>query len=1261
MVPHRAIVNRLLWMQETWPLAAGDRVLQKTPFGFDASVWEVFVPLLSGATVVMAEPEGHRDPEYLVRAIREQGVTVVQFVPSQLRLVLAQGGLGECPALRRVFSGGEALPGALREAFFAASGAELVNLYGPTEVAIDATAERCVRGERLAGVTIGRPIANDRVYVLAGELEPVPAGVAGHLCVGGAGVSWGYRGKPGLTAERFVPDPLSGIAGGRLYRTGDRARHLPGGRLEYLGRMDEQVKVRGVRIELGEIEGLLRTAPGVGEAAAAVRQGEDGEERLVAWVSATEPGALEVPAVREHLRRHLPEVMMPSAVVEVGEMPHLPNGKVDRGALPDPGDPVHGLDRTFVPPRTPVEETVAEVWRELLGTARPGVHDDFFDLGGHSIIATQLMARLRRIFDLELPLRHLFEAPTIAGLGERIEAELAGGAAVRSAPLTTTEAGGAAPASFAQQRLWFLEQMVGGETSAYNIPAAVFLRGALVVPILRAALDEVVRRHDVLRTTFAQVEDRLEQRVAPAVPVPLPIADLSALPPDAARGETARVARNQGTRRFDLAAGPLLRIGLVRRAPAEHVLLTTLHHTISDGWSSGLLIGELGELYRAFVEGRPSPLPAPRLQYADFARWQRRRLDAEALEDQLGYWRQQLAGLPPALDLPPDYPRRTAGDSPGGSVALRIEAAEVEALRRIAREEGGTLFMALLAVFQMLLCRYSGQDDFAVGTPVAGRDRPELERLIGCFVNTLVLRADLSGRPGLRQVLSRVRRVAVEAFGHQDVPFERLVEELRPGRDLAHTPLFQTMFVLQNAPASGISDLPGLRLVPYEEPDSAAAKFDLTLFLAEVDGALEGSLEFRRDLFHPLTARRLRRALRKPPRRRRGRARPGPRHPAPRAAGGVAGGACRGGGRRRPGAAPRGRRRGGAPPSRRDGGDRRRRADLLRRARPPGGGPRRGAGAPRRRAGGAGGSGAGAFAGAARRHAGGAQGRGSLRAPRPLAPAPATDRAARRRRSPDRRRPRRDLRGSRRRGRRLGAHGGRAGRFSARRRSTALRRADGPRPRRLRDVHLGLDRQAEGRGGQPPQPDALPVLVRRELPAARQRGHAGPHLAGLRPHPHGPPRAAPRRRAGGARPRGTGRRGAGGGAGPPRRARAGQAHPGAPRSARQPPRSGRAGGAGRGLRDRRRSAAGGDLRTLAAAGPGDGAVQRVRPDRGAPSVAPSTASPPATRSRCPSDGRPPARACGCSTAVSSRCRRACAASSTSAARGWPAVTPGSPP
>ncbi len=356
MVPHRAIVNRLLWMQETWPLAAGDRVLQKTPFGFDASVWEVFVPLLSGATVVMAEPEGHRDPEYLVRAIREQGVTVVQFVPSQLRLVLAQGGLGECPALRRVFSGGEALPGALREAFFAASGAELVNLYGPTEVAIDATAERCVRGERLEGVTIGRPIANDRVYVLDGELEPVPAGVAGHLCVGGTGVSWGYRGKPGLTAERFVPDPLSGLAGGRLYRTGDRARHLPGGRLEYLGRMDEQVKVRGVRIELGEIEGLLRTAPGVGEAAAAVREGEDGALRLVAWVKATEPGALEVAAVREHLRRHLPEVMMPSAVVEVGEMPHLPNGKVDRGALPDPGDPTAGLHRAFVPPRTRSEE-----------------------------------------------------------------------------------------------------------------------------------------------------------------------------------------------------------------------------------------------------------------------------------------------------------------------------------------------------------------------------------------------------------------------------------------------------------------------------------------------------------------------------------------------------------------------------------------------------------------------------------------------------------------------------------------------------------------------------------------------------------------------------------------------------------------------------------------------------------------------------------------------------------------------------------------
>ncbi|MFL6200615.1 MAG: condensation domain-containing protein, partial [Thermoanaerobaculia bacterium] len=676
------------------------------------------------------------------------------------------------------------------------------------------------------------------VVDLYGQLQPM--GVAGELCLGGT-LARGYPGRPDLTAERFVPDPwslLHGAPGARLYRTGDRARLLPDGTLQYLGRLDRQLKIRGIRIEPGEIEAALLRHPEVREAAVDLRRGPSGEPLLTAWIAGP------VSDLRSHLRELLPEALIPSVFVPLPALPLTAAGKVDRRALPDPE-----VAAATQAPRTPVEELVAEIWREVLGVDA-GPDDSFFALGGHSLLAVRVLSRVREAFGVDLPVRTLFAAPTVRGLAAGLTAGLAAGVEAAGEgsllPPLVPGPGGLAPLSFPQQRLWFLDRLQPGR-AIYNVPIALRLDGPLDPAALERSLDGAIRRQEALRTRFVEVDGQPWQEVLPPSPFPLPEADLSALPPETRAGELIRLGREEALRPFDLSQAPLLRALLVRLDGEERALLLTLHHIVSDAWSDEILGRELSALYA----GRP--LPALPVRYADFARWQRRWPEA-FLAAQLEHWKRQLDGLA-TLELPTDRPRPPVQTFRGGAVAFTVPGELTSALRALARLGGATLFMALLAAWQALLGRLAGQTDVAVGTPVANRGRSETEGLVGFFVNMLALRADLSGDPTFEELLARVRRAALDAYAHPELPFERIVDELRPERDLSRQPLVQVMIAFEDAPGVPL-DLPGIAATPLELA-LPLAKFDLTLSLAGAETGLSALLEHSADLFDRTTAQRL--------------------------------------------------------------------------------------------------------------------------------------------------------------------------------------------------------------------------------------------------------------------------------------------------------------------------------------------------------------------------------------------------------------------
>ncbi|HKH43542.1 MAG TPA: amino acid adenylation domain-containing protein, partial [Thermoanaerobaculia bacterium] len=854
MVGHGAAVRFALEVAERCGLGAEDRFLQFASPGFDVLIEEVFPVWSRGGAVVFADRRELLSPAGLERALACHGATALELPapywhewvddlerraaapPASLRLLL----LGcEKPSLERL-------------AAWRRHGIPLLHVFGLTETAVTSAVHFWDgRAPVARELPVGRPVGGSRLYVLDRDGAPVLRGAPGELFVGGAGVARGYLGQTALTAERFVPDPFSLEPGERLYRTGDLARHRPDGALDFLGRIDEQVKVRGFRVEPGEVAAALEQHPAVAEAFAAVRETRPGDRRLIAWVVPAAGGAVSPEALRDHLAARLPEHMVPSALVALPALPRTANGKIDRAALPLQERSAGTAEREG--PRTPVEELLAGIWCEVLGLAAVGRGEDFFALGGHSLLATQAVSRMRRALGTEVPLRTLFEHPTVAALARAVEESRGGRSAPPIVPLPRR---GDPPASFAQQRLWLLDQLDPG-SAAYNIPGGVRLRGEVAPALLARTFAEVVRRHEVLRTTFAARGGGAVQRIAPPAGAPpeLPLVDLSRLP-EAEREAAARaLARAEGERPFDLRRGPLLRLLLVGLGARDHLLLITLHHVVSDGWSTGVLIREVTALYEAFSEGRAAPLPELPVQYADFAVWQREWLRGEVLEEQLGVWRRRLAGAPQVLDLPTDRPRPAAQTFRGASRRVALPAGLSAAVEEVSRREGATPFMTLLTAWAVLLGRHAGQDDLLVGAPVAGRNREETEGLIGFFVNTLVLRIELTGAPTFAEALRRVREAALEAFTHQDLPFERLVEELAERRDPSRPPLIQVLFALQDGFAERL-DLPGLELRPIEV-EVHSARFDLVLSLGEGPEGLAGFLEHSTDLFDGTTAERL--------------------------------------------------------------------------------------------------------------------------------------------------------------------------------------------------------------------------------------------------------------------------------------------------------------------------------------------------------------------------------------------------------------------
>ncbi|RKG74500.1 non-ribosomal peptide synthetase, partial [Corallococcus terminator] len=852
-VPHRGIV-RLVRGSSFLHAGPGEVFLQVAPVAFDASTLEVWGPLLNGAKLVLAPPAALSLSE-LATLLTAEGITTLWLTAALFeQMVLHEG-----PALarvRQVLAGGDVLPvPRVREHLSRmAPDAVLVNGYGPTENTTFSATHSLRAGDTVEGsVPIGRPLANSTAWVLDAALEPMPPGVPGELYVGGDGLAWGYLQRPDLTAERFIPHPFATRPGSRLYRTGDRTRWREDGTLEFMGRTDFQVKIRGFRIEPGEVEAVLRQSPDVREAVVLAREDVPGEKRLVAYVVCTEAGS-GTDRVKAFARQQLPDPLVPSAWVELPALPLSPNGKVDRKALPLPEAAVTD-EATRAAPRDAMEARLVAIWAEVLRLEPEtvGIHDDFFEHGGHSLLATQVVSRIRGVFGVELPLGELFNAPTVAALAPRLATFAR---TSRVPPLTRAPRPTVLPLSFAQQRLWFIDQMEPG-SSLYNMPFSLTLLGALDEDALQGSLDALMARHESLRTTFRTEAGQPAQHIHTGTTVPLERVDLSRWDnPEERQQEAERLATAETRRPFDLAKGPVIRALLLKLATDEHVLVLHLHHIVSDGWSMGVLVRELTALYEALHAGRTPRLPALPVQYADFALWQRGWLQGEALEAQLDWWRRQLDGAPQALELPTDKPRPATSTQRGDTVPVHLPRRLTEQVEALAQREGATPFMVLLAAFQTVLHRYSGQDDVLVGSPIANRRHAETEGLIGFFVNTLVLRGRFGPRTTFRELLAQVRATTLGAYEHQDLPFERLVESLQPTRDLGRTPFFQVMFALQNAPVPELS-VPGLTVRPARVGGRTTSQFDLSLELAREGDAFQGVLEYATDLFERSTAERL--------------------------------------------------------------------------------------------------------------------------------------------------------------------------------------------------------------------------------------------------------------------------------------------------------------------------------------------------------------------------------------------------------------------
>ncbi|WP_408953367.1 amino acid adenylation domain-containing protein [Lysobacter sp. Hz 25] len=853
-MPQAPLVNLIDWQcRDQAGRAAGEKVLQFSALGFDVAFQELFYTLASGGCLMLLREATRQDPFALVEFIKRHEVQRIflPFVAFQGLVAAAERNGETLPSLTRVVTAGEQLfvNPAIRSFFARVPGRELHNHYGPTESHV--CTAHTLAGDPMtwpATPPIGAPIANARIYLLDGERQPVPPGVNGEIYIGGACLARGYLGRPELSAERFLADPFVADADARMYKTGDLGRWLPDGTVDYLGRNDFQVKIRGFRVELGEIEARLCACAGVREAVVTARDDQAGGKRLVAYLLAEQGADVSAATLRAALARDLAEYMLPSAFVSLDAWPMSPNGKLDRRALPAPDQSALAL-REYEAPQGELEQTVARVWCELLGLERAGRQDQFFELGGHSLLAVQLVTRLREALGVELALREVFAHPSLAAMA----AALAGAGRADDSAIAVADRNGPLPLSWAQQRLWFLDQLDRAASAAYHMPAALRLSGTLDRGALKRTLDGIVARHENLRTSFVDGGGTPVQVIAPAeVGFALIEHDLSGVAADARDAAVAALAAQEAQAPFDLAVGPLIRGRLLRLAEDEHVLLVTQHHIVSDGWSLGVLVREVSALYAAFHQGRSDPLPPLPIQYVDYALWQRQWLQGETLQAQLDFWREHLRGAPALLELPADRPRPPLQSYAGDRVALSLSPALTASLRALSQRHGTTLFMTLLAAWSVLLSRLSGQDQVVIGSPVANRQRAEVEPLIGFFVNTLALRVDLSAAPSVAALLAQIKATTLDAYAHQDVPFEQVVEAVQPARTLSYSPLFQSMLAFNNTPDGGALELPGLSLEAVGGTRHTA-HFDIELAVTDAGATLEGNLAFATDLFERAT------------------------------------------------------------------------------------------------------------------------------------------------------------------------------------------------------------------------------------------------------------------------------------------------------------------------------------------------------------------------------------------------------------------------
>ena len=852
MVTHGNLHHVLPWIRRHPCFARPQNGLQVASLSFDFSVWEIALPLVTGGTLHIPAPGARMIGGDLHDVLSERAIEVLSFTPGALATLPAEAA-GTLAHLRTLVVGGEQYSADLVRTW--APGRRFFNVYGPTETTIFASG--APTDEHLDVLHMGRGITNVRLYVLDSSLQPVPVGVPGELCIGGVGVTRGYLNRPDLTAEKFVADPYGDEPGGRLYRSGDLVRYLPDGTVEFVGRIDNQVKVRGFRMELGEVQAVLDQSPLV-HASTVLAQPDGASKRLVAYVVVEDGAARDTEALRAHLKEQLPAYMVPQAFVYLDQLPLNSNGKVNRHQLPLPEDGAAGGLAASALPRTRTEAVLATIWEEVLGQAAVGVHDDFFALGGHSLVAVKVVARVQQAFGVDLPVRVLFEQPTVAEVAARVDDLAREHRPYRELPLVPVPRDQPIPATFDQQRVWFMDRLHPG-SALYTVGWLLHRDGATDPATLRRALGTLVERHETLRTTFRESGGRVWQVVAPSGTVDLAEADLSATPADQRTAAVRALATELWRRPFDLAEGPLFRTLLVRLSDDESLLVFSAHHAVCDGYSVGVLDEELLRTYDALATG-DAPLPGPlAIQYADYAAWQQQWLDEERLRPHLEFWKAQLAGAPALITLPTDRPRPAVQDFAGANHAFRPPAGLVDRLEQLGDEHRTTRFVTLLSAFAVLLARYSGQGKVVIGVPVAGRSRVEAEPLIGFLVDTVALCVDVEGDPTFAEVLQQVRWKLLEAQSHQDVPFQRIVEELKPERSLSYNPVFQVMF-------SGLDKLFETGAGEHEQPEwvhdvtedgIGVAKFDLGLSVQERGGELQLSFEYSTNLFDADTVARM--------------------------------------------------------------------------------------------------------------------------------------------------------------------------------------------------------------------------------------------------------------------------------------------------------------------------------------------------------------------------------------------------------------------